>query len=175
MKTKTIISAVLLVFIFTSVAYLIVKEMRALAQSAPAEANWPEVEPSQGPSSEAVVTPNAPPEASQKVVVYYFHNNFRCAKCRKFETYSREIIETDFSDALNDGRLEWKVVNIDEPANKHFVRDYQLYTKSIIVSKIQDGKQTEWKNLDKIWELVGDKKAFVNYVQYEVAMYLGAS
>jgi len=174
MKTKTIISAVLLVFVLTSVAYLIVKEMHALAQSAPAEANLPEVEPNQGPSSEVVVTPNAPPEASQKVVVYYFHNNFRCAKCRKFESYSREIIEADFSNALNDGRLEWKVVNIDEPANKHFVRDYQLYTKSIIVSKIQDGKQTEWKNLDKIWKLVGDKKAFVKYVQDEVSTYLGA-
>ena len=174
MKTKTIISAVLLVFIFTSVAYLIVKEMRALAQSAPAEANLPEVESNQEPPSGPVVTPNAPPESSQKVVVYYFHNNFRCARCRKFETYSGEALEAAFFEALNNGRLERKVVNTDEPGNKHFVKDYQLFSKSIVIVKIRDGKQTEWKNLDKIWELVGNKAVFVKYIQDEVNAYLGA-
>jgi len=175
MKTKTIISTVLVLFIFASVAYLVVGELRSLSQSPQAEANWPEVEPNQGPSSEAVVTPNAPPVASQKVVVYYFHGDFRCATCRKFETFSDEALRQVFRDELEDGRLKWQVVNIDKPGNGHFVTDYQLHTRAIVISKIKDGKQTEWKNLDKIWELVGDKKAFVNYVQYEVAMYLGAS
>jgi hypothetical protein len=50
-----------------------------------------------------------------------------------------------------------------------------LHTRAIVIVKIRDGEQTEWKNLDKIWELVGDKKVFVKYVQDEVAMYLGAS
>lgn len=175
MKTKTIISAALLVFIFASVAYLVVGELRSLSQSPQAEVNWPEVEPNQGPSSEAVVTPNAPPEASQKVVVYYFHGTARCATCRKFETFSDEALQQVFRDELEDGRLKWQVVNIDKPGNGHFVTDYQLHTRAIVISKIKDGRQTEWKNLEKIWELVGDKKAFVNYVQYEVAMYLGAS
>lgn len=175
MKTKTIISTVLVLFIFASVAYLVVGELRSLSQSPQAEVNWPEVEPNQGPSSEAVVTPNTPPEASQKVVVYYFHGDFRCATCRKFEAFSSEALQQVFRDELEDARLKWQVVNIDKPGNGHFVTDYQLHTRAIVIVKIRDGKQTEWKNLEKIWELVGDKKAFVNYVQYEVAMYLGAS
>jgi len=175
MKTKTIISTVLVLFIFASVAYLVVGELRSLSQSPQAEVNWPEVEPNQGPSSEAVVTPNAPPEASQKVVVYYFHGDFRCATCRKFETFSDEALQQVFRDELEDGRLKWQVVNIDKPGNGHFVTDYQLHTRAIVISKIKDGKQTGWKNLEKIWELVGDKKAFVKYVQDEVSTYLGAS
>jgi hypothetical protein len=38
---------------------------------------------------------------------------------------------------------------------------------------MQDGEQVGWKNLQKIWELVGDKESFVKYVQSEVAEYLG--
>jgi len=128
MKTKTIITIVLLVFVVASIGYLITKELRALAQATSAEANLPEVEPNQEPSSEVVVTPNAPPEVSQKVIVYYFHGDFRCATCRKFETFSDEALREAFSDELEDGRVKWQVVNVDKPGNKHFVTDYQLHT-----------------------------------------------
>jgi len=176
MKTKTIIRTVLVLFIFASVAYLVVGELRSLSQSPPAaEANLPEPEPSQEPPSGPVVTPNAPPKSSQKVVVYYFHGDFRCVTCRKFEAFSDEALRQAFPDALNDGRLEWCVVNVDKRGNEHFVSDYQLHTRAIVLVKIQDAKQTEWKNLDKIWELVRDKKAFVKYVQDAVVSYLGAS
>ena len=175
MKTKTIISIALLLFIFASVAYLVVGELRPGSQPSQAEVDLPEAEPDQGLSSQTPEPPNAPPKSSQKVVVYYFHGDFRCATCRKFEAFTGETLRQAFPDALRNRRLEWRVFNVDKPENEHFVSDYQLHTRAIVVAKIKDGKQTQWKNLEKIWELVGDKKAFVNYVQYEVAMYLGAS
>lgn len=77
------------------------------------------------------------------------------------------------SQTLSQGRLEWRAVNVDEPGNAHFVRDYKLYSKSIIVVKIHNEKQTTWKNLERIWELVADKGVFIKYVQDEVRAYLG--
>ena len=65
------------------------------------------------------------------------------------------------------------MVNVDEVENTHFVNDYQLYTRSLVIAKMVDGKQTEWKNLKKIWELVGDKTAFMSYVQNEIRTYIG--
>lgn len=180
MKTKTIITTALLAFIFASIAFLIAKELRLLAQATPAQTCppagtcLPAAAGNAGPCYEDAMFAKPPTESPEKVVVYYFHNNFRCAKCQKFESYSKETIQADFSEALKDGRLEWKVINIDEPVNKHFVNDYQLYTKSIIVAKHQDGRQTEWKNLEKIWDLVGDKAVFVKYIKNEVSAYLGA-
>jgi hypothetical protein len=180
MKTKTIITTALLAFIFASIAFLIAKELRALAQATPAQTCPPAktcpraVINNEGASCEDANAVRPPTESPEKVVVYYFHNNFRCAKCQKFESYSEETLQTDFSDALNDGRIEWKVINIDKPVNKHFVGDYKLYTKSIIVAKHQDGRQTKWKNLEKIWDLVGDKTVFVKYIKDEVSAYLGA-
>jgi len=113
------------------------------------------------------------PEQLHKVIAYYFHGSRRCSSCRKIEAYSQEAIEQGFANELEEGKLEWIVINTDLPQNKRFVEDYQLYTKSLIISKVEDGKQIEWKNLEKVWELLRNKKAFLKYVQDEVRALLG--
>ena len=99
------------------------------------------------------------------VVVYYLHGTFRCSTCHKLEQYSKEAIETNFKDALASGKLEFKVINVEDKGNEHYTKDYQLYTKSLILSLIKDGKETKWKNMDKIWEYVGNKERFIDYVK----------
>lgn len=157
MKTKTIISTALLLFIAASATYMVFNEVRSDSQPAVAE------------SGESLSAPMA-----SKVVLYYFHGTARCATCRKFESFTKEALQGAFAEKLDSGELEWKMVNVDEPDNKHFVADYGLYSKSIVVVRIRDGKQLEWKNLEKIWELVGEKNVFVKYVRDEVGAYLGA-
>jgi len=93
----------------------------------------------------------------------------RCPTCHKLEQYSKEAIETNFKDALASGKLEFKAVNIDDKGNEHYANDYQLYTKSLILSLVKDGKQMKWVNLDKIWEYVGNKQKFMDYVKSGVA------
>ena len=110
-----------------------------------------------------------------KVVAYYFHGDFRCPTCYRLEQYSKEAIDTHFKDALSSGKLEFKAVNVDEKANKHFVNDYQLYTKSLVLSLVKDGKEIKSKNLIKIWEYVGNKQRFFEYVTSEVQDFLKGS
>jgi hypothetical protein len=166
MKAKSVITVVLLLFVLASVAYLVAKEFSAPSQSPPAESG-----------AQPIAAPvNAPPAqaADSQVVVYYFHGNVRCPTCRKFESYCDELIRHEFSQQVNDGRLEWRIVNVDESENKHFVNDYQLYTKSIVLVQTVPGRPPEWKNLDKIWQLVRDKQAFVTYIRDEITDYLSA-
>jgi hypothetical protein len=106
------------------------------------------------------------------VTAYYFHGSFRCPTCRKLEQYSREAIETNFKDAIASGRLEYKVVNVEDKGNEHYGSDYQLYTKSLILSLVKDGKEKKWVNLDKIWEYVGNKERFVDYVKTGITDFL---
>ena len=106
------------------------------------------------------------------VIAYYFHGSFRCPTCHKLEQYSKEAIETNFKNAIASGRLEYKVVNIEDKGNEHYVNDYQLYTKSLILSVVKDGKEIKWKNLDKIWEHVRNKEKFIDYVKSGVADFL---
>jgi len=109
---------------------------------------------------------------SPTVIAYYFHGNRRCVSCKKIESYSQDAVETGFADELKSGALQWQVVNIDEDEYKHYIKDYQLYTKSVVLSKIQDGKEVAWKNLDKVWTLLGDKEDFMKYVRDELHAFL---
>ena len=109
---------------------------------------------------------------TDQVVVYYLHMNRRCQTCQKLEAYSEEAVTSGFEDQLKDSSLVWRVANFESEGNEHFAKDYQLYSQSVILSRLHDGKETEWKNLDKIWKLVGDKEAFIAYVQSEVHQFL---
>jgi len=109
---------------------------------------------------------------ANRVVAYYFHGNFRCPTCHAMEQYSKEAIENNFKDALSSGKLEFKVVNTDERGNEHFIQDYQLYTKSLVLSLVKDGKEAKSKNLTKIWDRVRNKQGFIDYVNEEVTSFL---
>ena len=92
-----------------------------------------------------------------KVIAYYFHGNFRCATFTTMEDYSRQAIETNFKDELDSGKLEFRAINVEESENEHFADYYQLYTKSLILSFVKDGKEIKSKNLDQIWQLARNK------------------
>jgi len=107
-----------------------------------------------------------------KVTAYYFHGSFRCYTCTNMEKYSREAIEANFKDALASGNLEFKEINVEDRGNEHFVNDYQLYTKTLILSLVKDGKEVRYKNLDKIWDLARNKQKFIDYVTAEVNAFI---
>lgn len=110
-----------------------------------------------------------------KVIAYYFHGNFRCPTCHKLEQYSKEVIESNFKDELASGKLVFKVINTDKKGNEHFVDDYQLYTKSLVISLVKEGKEVKSKNLVKIWNYVGNKNRFSEYVTSEINDFLKGS
>jgi thiol-disulfide isomerase/thioredoxin len=109
---------------------------------------------------------------STKVIVYYFHGMVRCPTCYKLEQYIREAVENNFKNELVSTKLEFKAVNVEDKVNGHYVNDYQLYAKSLILSLVKNGKETKWKNLNKIWEYVGNKQRFIDYVKSEVFGFL---
>lgn len=114
-------------------------------------------------------------EPSAMVIATYFHGDRRCSTCRKLEAYSHEALETGFTEELDDSTLIWRTVNYDRNENKHFLRDYKLYTKSLILSRVAGGEEIGWKNLDKIWELVRNKEEYISYVQGETRKFMESS
>ena len=110
--------------------------------------------------------------STEKVIAYYFHGTFRCYTCTNMEKYAREAIEADFKDALASGKLEFKSVNVEESQNEHYVNDYKLYTKTLLLSFVKDGKEVKTKNLDKIWEYARDKNKFMDYVIKETRLFM---
>jgi hypothetical protein len=153
---------VLLGFIAVAIVTLVVKEVRGGKRS-PA--------PDPAPASVSANEPQAPAAESRRVVVYYFHGNFRCVTCNTIEAYARESVAAlDGHEGVLDSEL--KVVNVDEPANRHYAADYKLETRTVVVAEFMGDEQVRYKKLEGVWNVVKDKPAFLAYVQHEVEAYL---
>jgi hypothetical protein len=113
-----------------------------------------------------------PQNAKTKIIAYYFHGTYRCPSCKTIEEWSYEAIKNNFQDKLKNGRLIWKALNIEEVQNRHFVKDYSLYTKSLIISEMNGEKEIRWKNLDKVWQLLRNQEKFFSYVECEIKKYM---
>lgn len=130
--------------------------------------------PEQVKAAPAATPPPASAEPS-RVVVSYFHRTIRCETCLRFETLTDRVLRETFAGELADGRLEWRVMDFEEPGHEAEVAKYDIFESALIVSRIAGDDETEWKKLDAIWNLVADEALFLQYVQGEVAAYLDAA
>jgi hypothetical protein len=123
-------------------------------------------EPAEKPVGESREAPES------QVWVTYYYTSYRCATCKKLETYSRQAIEEGFPAEIEEKKIVFRTLNLDESENSRYVEDYKLVTKSLIISLNRNGKEIKWKNLPDIWKLVGDQEKFREYVQRETRSFL---
>lgn len=107
-----------------------------------------------------------------RVVVYYFHGTVRCSTCIKIQVLTVAAVREGFASEIKNGKVQVKVLNIDEEPNRHFEADYSLETKSVVVSQCFGETEKQWKNLEKIWDYVDNEKLFMEYIKTEVKKYL---
>ena len=166
MNTKKIFTVVLLLFVVTAVGTVV---MKGLITGDAADTSKLE-----GQRTSSFSDTELESDADVEVV-YYFMTTQRCQNCMKIESYTKEAVQKHFSEKLNNETMIWKMVNIDEPRNQHFIDEFQLYTKSVVLVRYRDGKQVEWKNLDLIWDYLGNKTDFFEYVIREVNAFVKES
>ena len=145
MKAKKIIGKVLLAFVLVSIGFAVGKETTRNRMLAQAE----------------VVPVGAP--GQDKVVVYYMHASFRCVTCNMIESMGEELVRTEFTEAVQASRLEWKPVNFQE--NDQLATRYKVGGNMIIVAKFRDGKEVESRRLDRVMELANKRGEFMPYVR----------
>lgn len=165
MKARRIVTIVLSLFVTISVAYLVATEVRKPSKNEPVTADV-----SQGTDTGG--DDNGVPIKDRTLTVYYFHTTYRCPTCMKIEALTASTVGKFFSAELSSRKIAWKPLNIEIPENKHFVDDFKLFTKSVVVVDAKNGKMIRWKNLDKIWELVRDENAFTSYIKNEISGFL---
>jgi hypothetical protein len=162
MTARKMAARLLAVFVVFGVGYTAYRSVRAAQQWRAPEA-----------VSAAGRTPDASAEGPGKVIAYYFHVTVRCTTCRAIEAYSKEVVHQRFAREMADGTLEWRLVNVQSPENRHFIQDYQLLTKSLVLVRYKGGRQQQYKVLNDTWELVGNKESMQKYVEKEVRSLLG--
>ena len=122
----------------------------------------------QGGMAAAPGTPTKAETVSDGLVVYYFHSNIRCPTCRSIEAQAQETVQTRFASQLSNGEVVWKIVNYEQASAKPLANKFELQMPVVVLAKMKDGKIEDWKRLDEVWAVVGDKPAFTKYVQGEI-------
>ncbi|HLE09670.1 MAG: hypothetical protein A2504_02320 [Bdellovibrionales bacterium RIFOXYD12_FULL_39_22] len=151
---KIILTSLLSLFVIISIGFAVFKERQETTEA--------EVKKKQ-------------PTFSHHYIAYYFHGNARCQSCYKIESYTSETIKTKFAKELSDGTVTWEAVNVEEGMNQRYVQKYSLNTKSVVLSEVENGKEIKWKNLDKVWKLLGNQTQFQAYIEAEVKDFLKAN
>ena len=149
-NTKNILSIGLLIFVAAAVVTAVMKQ----SGTETADNN------SQSSDADAALPTNA-------LVATFFHGETRCPTCRTIESYAHQAIEEGFADKLESGEIQWRAVNYEVPANKHYATDYKIYSSTVVLVRTIDGKPADWRNLERVWDFVDDEEAFKKYVSAE--------
>lgn len=115
-----------------------------------------------------------PVVAGHQVVMTYFISGERCESCKTIEALARHTAEQDFPAALAGGRLVFRVIDTGVPADHHFIDDYRLSAKTVILSHRVNGKETEWSDMSKVWDLLDDRPGFHAYLVRQIRSYLSS-
>ncbi len=153
---KKILTVGLLSFVAISVAYFIYDEVRLAS-------NLEKTKKTESEQSEINQS-----DIDDYINVYYFHGTQRCHECLEMEAYIEECLESYFSEELADGTIRLKVINIDHRENQDYIDKYFIMYNSVILQKFVNNEATEWKYLDEAWNLVNNKKEFINFIKKEI-------
>ena len=110
-----------------------------------------------------------------KVVAYLFHKTHRCTSCNLIEDFTTKTLNEYFSSELQKKKLEFISIDVDQPQNRHYIKDYQLFTISLVIALYDGDKQEKWQNLDKVWDYLNDQEKFSQYIMTSIKSYLSES
>ena len=120
------------------------------------------------PASVQVASDNGTPVAAQlpsplsnRVEVIYSHMNQRCPTCLCFEERTNYVIATYFKDAIESGKLTYRVLNAQEPQTAPFFQKYKAVGSQLFLNTIVNG----FDNIEDIqdiwnWDYRTDKSGF---------------
>lgn len=111
-------------------------------------------------------------KVDDQVIIYFFHRDNRCENCVAMENSAREVIEKKFKDELKSCVVEYKVLNMDNEENKHYVSEYKLFSDALVFTLIKDGKEIKNENLMKAWALLYKKEKFEELISETVNSYI---
>ena len=97
------------------------------------------------------------------VVVYYAHRTVRCKACNLVESMGKEIVEKDFTEEVDAGKLQWQ--DVDYETNEKFAKAHDVAGNMIFVARFKDGLIVKSCRLDNIMQLASKREEFLEYVR----------
>lgn len=154
MKTKTLLSVLLLVFVAVSVAF-------ALRKITPqSNDNQQQSNASTEADMAATMVGLKTQLAKTQYSAVYFHAPHRCPTCRKIESFSQEALLPEIEAA----NLAWQIADYTTDLNAVLVEQFKVFTSTVVLVEVQDGQVVRWKNLEEVWNHTSDQDDFTAFI-----------
>ncbi len=146
MTSRTVISTLVLGFVFVSTGCTITKE----------------ASPNVAGKSTGIDYGTTRPGGSERLVVYSMHRTFRCGSCTAMEAMTGNLLQAEFARELQNGRIEWRKVDFQQ--NEELARRYNVAASSLVLVRMRGDQEIEHQNLDLVWAHTRDRDDFAGYV-----------
>lgn len=78
-----------------------------------------------------------------KLQIYYFHATHRCPTCKSIEANVKNVLDSNFKVELEEGIINFKVINVDNPENQDIAEKYQAFGSALHLVKIENGIEND--------------------------------
>ena len=66
-------------------------------------------------------------------------------------------------------------MNYEEPSAAGLAKKFEIQTPVVVLAKMKGGEIAQWKRLDRVWALVGDKPGYASYLRDEISQMVRAA
>lgn len=108
-----------------------------------------------------------------KLEVYYFYRTQRCYSCLTIGEYVGKTMYEYYSKQIEQGKIDYREINIDLAKNKELARKFQASGSSLFINAIQ-GEKDNIKNITEVWRLTGNETQFKNFLKQRIDTLLGS-
>ena len=99
-------------------------------------------------------------DTSTKIELIDFYGAHRCVTCEAIEANAKYTIDTYFQEAINEGKLEFITVNVDQEENYDIAERFEAAGTALYINVIKDGTEQHIDLTNFAFSKGRDKEAF---------------
>lgn len=80
-------------------------------------------------------------DQASKIEVIDFYGTHRCVTCEAIEANAKYTIDNFFQEAVKEGKLEFKTINVDDEKNYDMAEKFEATGTALFINVIKDGKE----------------------------------
>lgn len=122
---------------------------------------------------QVTTTTKTPPVLSNRIDIVYFHTKLRCVTCLCFEKQVTSLISKYFQSDIDNGKLTYRVLNVQEPQNAAIAKKYGAVGSQLFINNVIN----DFNNIEDIqdiwsWNCVDNPNNFDVKVKSVIELYL---
>lgn len=121
--------------------------------------------PRSSPPDNILVSETSISPKVDKVRIILLHGNHRCTSCINMEAWTEETIETYFSEEREDEKIEFLVLNYQDPQNDEIVSRYSEHPFTSLYAEIIIGGESHITEMEDAWYYQTEREKFIMFMK----------